>query len=44
MEALAENGHRDVISGKPMYCLCQLKQRIITKIRSSFAGLLNADL
>ncbi len=26
-----------------MYCLCQLKQRIITKIRAYFTGFLNAD-
>ncbi len=32
------------IGGKLMYSLCQLKQLIITKIRSSFAGLSNADL
>lgn len=26
-----------------MYCLCQRKQLTVTKIRSSFAGFLNAD-
>jgi hypothetical protein len=34
----------DILSGKSMYYLCQLKQRIINKIRPSFAGFLNADL
>ncbi len=40
---LAESGPRDVISAKPMHFLNQLKQRVITKFRPSFAGLLNAD-
>jgi hypothetical protein len=40
---MAEGGPRDAISKKPMYFLCQRKQRIITKIRPSFAGFLNAD-
>jgi len=33
----------DTIGGKPMYFLCQHEQRIITKIRPSFAGFLYAD-
>ncbi len=41
---LAESRPLDAASGKPTYCLCQLKQRIITRIRPSFTGCLNADL
>ena len=33
----------DILSGQLMYCLCQLKQPINTKISLSFAGCLNAD-
>jgi|LKGT01.1.fsa_nt_gi hypothetical protein len=34
----------DILSGQPMYCLYQLKPRIITKIGPSFAGCLSTDL